>query len=183
MIGNVVARRYASALYAIGKEQGMEELKAYGKGLSDLSAVLEESPELVKVFRNPVFTAEEKKGVAVKLLEEAGAPPMVGNFVRLLADEDRLTILPDIEAHFRAMLDADEGLLRGRLVTAIELSEDKKAGLVTKLEAQTGQKLVLDYEVDPEIKGGLVLKVGDRVLDASLRAQLGMLHEIIKRGE
>jgi len=183
LIGNVVARRYASALYAIGKEQGMQELKAYGQGLSDLSAVLEASPELLKVFRNPIFTAEEKKSIAAKILDKAAAKPMLRNFVNLLADKDRLTILPDIEAHFRGMLDADEGLLRGRLVTAIELSADKRQALVGKMEKQTGKKLVLDYEVDPGIMGGLMLKVGDRVLDASLRAQLGMLHEIIKRGE
>lgn len=183
MIGNVVARRYASALYAVGKNKGMEELQAYGKALGDLGDILEQAPELVKIFRNPIVSVEEKKAVAAKLLDQVKPQPAVRNFVNLLADKERLSVLPEIEAYFRALLDADLGVLRGRLVTAVELSEAKRESIQKQLEGQAGRKLVLDYGVDPAILGGVVLEVGDRVLDASLRAQLGILKETIKRGE
>ena len=74
-------------------------------------------------------------------------------------------------------------MLRGKLVTAVKLSEAMQKSVVDKLAKDSGRKIVLDYEVDQDIIGGLMLKIGDRVLDASIRAQLQILKENIKRGE
>jgi F-type H+-transporting ATPase subunit delta len=74
-------------------------------------------------------------------------------------------------------------VLRGKLVTAVKLADNVQKNVVDKLEKQSGQKVVLDYEVDKDIIGGLMLKIGDKVLDASIRAQLQILKENIKRGE
>ena len=81
------------------------------------------------------------------------------------------------------MLDDASGIVSGKLVTAVALSDSRKVELKERLEKQTGKKLVLDYATNAEILGGLVLQIGDSVLDASLRAQLNILKETIKRGE
>lgn len=183
MIGNVVARRYARALFAIGKPKGVNELDKYGNDLTNLVDAVNATPGLLKLFRNPIFEVAEKKKVADALLVKLGAVAMVKNFVHLLADKGRLGELPEIHAVFMSMLDVEKGVVRGELVTAVQLPANKQKSVKAKLEKQAGKKLVLDFSVDSTILGGVVLKVGDRVLDASLRAQLGILKENIKRGE
>jgi F-type H+-transporting ATPase subunit delta len=183
LIGSIVARRYAKALYALGRKKGVDELEAYAKDLDALAAALAASPELVRVFRNPIFSVEEKKGVVAKLLDAISPTGTVRNFCFLLADKERLPVLGEIVAFFNALLDVDRGVLRGELVTAVELAEAKQQAVLQQLEGQAKQKLVLDFSVDENILGGVVLKIGDRTLDASLRAQLGILKENIKRGE
>jgi F-type H+-transporting ATPase subunit delta len=108
---------------------------------------------------------------------------MVVNFLSLLADKERLAIVLEVSAYYRTLLDEAEGVLRGQLVTAYTLSDQRQDQIKAKLEKQSGKKLVLSFGVDPAILGGVLLKVGDKVLDASLRAQLEILKEQIKRGE
>lgn len=183
MTGNVVARRYARALFAIGKEEGPKALDTYGKDLAQLAESLAKAPQLLRMFRNPIFSVEEKKGVLDKLVAKLEINNVVANFCRLLAEKERLGMLPDIEAVFSTLLDAEQGVVRGELVTAVKLAAAKQKDLKAKLEKQTGRKLVLDFSVDKSIIGGVMLKVGDNIMDASLRAQLEILKENIKRGE
>lgn len=183
MTGNIVARRYARALYAIGKEKGLGELETYGSDLKKLAEILVASPELVRVLRNPIFSVEEKKAVLGKVLATIAPSGMVANFCNLLADKERLGSLLDIEAFYSSLLDAEKGVVRGEMVTAIGLETVKQDAIKTALEKQSGKKLVLDFATDASILGGVVLKIGDKTLDASLRAQLDILKENIKRGE
>lgn len=183
MIGNIVARRYARALFAIGKEKGVKDLDSYGKDLNGLMDMVSQSPELIRIFRNPIFTIEEKKAVVAKLLEKGGTGQIVSNFCYLLADKERLAVLPDIVEYFNTLLDVEQGIVRGELVSAVKLKKAKQKTVLKELEEKSGQKLVLDFSTDAAILGGVVLKIGDRVLDASLRAQLGILKDNIKRGE
>ena len=108
---------------------------------------------------------------------------MERRFCELLADKGRLPLLSAIAADYGALLDKAKGICRGVLTTAIELEAKRKAEIKTQLESRTGRKLELVWAVDPAILGGLILKMGDIVLDASLRAQLDNLRESIKRGE
>ncbi len=183
MTGNIVARRYARALFAIGQEQNEAELKKYGNDLFQIAGMLEKAPELMKVFRNPVFTVAEKKGVVTKALARTKPCKVVKNFCLLLADKSRLDCLPEINAYFSILLDEVQGVVRGNLITAVDLADPMKQQIKEQLEKQSGQKIVLEYAVDPKILGGLKLKVGDKVLDASIRAQLDILKENIKRGK
>ena len=184
MTGNIVARRYAKALFTVALAQPEKGAKAqYGDDLARLAGLLENAPELTKIFRNPIFGVEEKRGVIVKILDKVAPSAMVRNFCLLLADKNRLAFLPEINASYGMLLDAAQGVLRGKLVTAVRLSDGVQKNVVDKLQKESGQKVVLDYEVDQDIIGGLMLKIGDKVLDASIRAQLQILKENIKRGE
>lgn len=183
MTGNIVARRYAKALFAFAEKQGAAQLEAYGRELAQVAGVLAEAPDATRFFKSPVFSAEEKKAVLGRLLEKVAVSPAMKNFCDLLADKGRLPHLPDIAFVYGKLLDEKQGVVRGRLVTAVPLAEGKQGEIKSRLQAQAGRRLELEYGVDPEILGGVVLRVGDKVLDASLRAQLEMLKVTIKRGE
>lgn len=183
MTDNIIARRYAKALFSLGVEKGGDELAAYGRDLAALAETLKASPEALKVFKNPIFDAQDKKAVAGKVMDKLSTTQVVRNFCMLLADKGRLGFLLPIQTVFAELLDAHQGVLRGSLVTAVEIADARKEAIKQQLESQAKAKLVLGYEVDPTILGGVVLKVGDKVMDASLRAQLSMLKEQIIRGE
>ncbi|MBQ8744178.1 MAG: F0F1 ATP synthase subunit delta, partial [Mailhella sp.] len=151
--------------------------------LSALGEAVEKTPKLAEAFRNPVLSAEEKKKVVLALLDVAGGGAVEQRFCALLADKDRLGLLPAIAADFGALLDDARGLSRGVVTTAVELDEEHQDTIKTKLESQTGRKLELEFVIDPAIIGGLVLRVDDIVYDTSLRTQLDNLRESIKRGE
>jgi len=183
LIATIVPRRYARALFAVGREKGDAELEAYGKDLAAIAEVLADAPELMRLFRNPIFSNADKKAVVDKILDKLSPNPTIRNFCYLLADKNRLACLPEISVYFGVLLDEAQGLIRGQFITAVELDDAKQDELKRKLEEQLKSKLVLDFAADPAILGGVVLKVGDKVLDASLRAQLSILKENIKRGE
>lgn len=183
MIGNVVSRRYASALFDLGREAGMGEMERYGKTLDALSEAVQGSSTLSSVLANPVLSATEKKNVILALLEKAGGGQVERRFCELLADKGRLPMLGAIASDYGDMLYQAKGISRGVLTTAVKLDAARKKEITQQLEKQTGRELELVFAVDQNILGGLTLKIGDMVLDASLRAQLDNLRESIKRGE
>jgi F-type H+-transporting ATPase subunit delta len=183
LTGNIVARRYAKALFSLAAKAGKKAPAEFGKDLEAFASVLETSPDLLKVFANPIITADVKKAVLKGVLDKLALKPTVVNFLSLLADKERLPFVLDVAATYRALLDEAQGVMRGQLVTAYALTEARQDQIKTKLEKQSGKKLVLSFAVDPAILGGVLLQVGDKVLDASLRAQLDILKEQIKRGE
>jgi len=183
LTGNIAARRYAQALFSLGRKTGLPELEGYAESLGALRSTLAESPDLVRVFKNPIFTHEEKKKVIEKLAAKFKLKGTIVNFFRLLADKDRLRELEDICDRFNRLLDAEKGVVRGTLLTAVPLNEEKRTAVVRQLEEKAERTLVLEFGVSPEILGGVVLKIGDQVMDASLRAQLSILKDTIKKGE
>ncbi len=183
MTDTVIARRYANALFALGKKSGMSDLEQHNTSLVKLSELLQASPELDKVFKSPVVAADEKKMVLKTLLSKVGADATMTNFCLLLADKNRLSNLRRIAGCYSNLLDAEKGVIRGHLLTAIDLDSKKQGDIKKQLEKMAGKSIELSFDVDASILGGVVLKVGDRVLDASLRAQLAILRETIKRGE
>ncbi|MFW6055124.1 MAG: ATP synthase F1 subunit delta [Thermodesulfobacteriota bacterium] len=178
----VIAKRYARALFALGQEQGDKELDRYGRELSQLASVIEASPHLLKIFKNPIIKTGDKKEILQKIMHKLELSRTIQSFCLFLADKERLGNFPDIQHTYSALLDVRSGILRGKLITAIELAKARQDKVKKQLEGQLSQKLVLEYESDEDILGGLVLKVGDRVYDASLRAQLDQLKEQIKKG-
>ncbi len=178
----VIAKRYARALFALGQEKGDQELHQYGDELARLTEVIEEAPQLLKIFKNPIIKTGDKKQVLARIMEKVGIGRTIQDFCLFLADKERLGHFPDIQRTFSELLDAKAGILRGKLITAIELAKARQDTVKDQLEEQLSQKLVLEYESDTAILGGLVLQVGDKVYDASLRAQLAQLKEQIKKG-
>ena len=184
MTSGTLARKYAKALFSLGKNSGAPQLEQYGASLAGLAKMVALSPALERMFKSPVISVAEKHALADQLLDKTGADVTVKNFCHLLADKGRLAALPAIAACYGELLDAEKGILRGTVITAVKLDAEKQKNLKSGLGKKTGsKKLELEFKVDESILGGLMLKMGDRVLDASLRAQLTILRDTIKRGE
>ena len=182
MTETVIAHRYASALFALGKKQGEAALSAHGACLAELAEMLAAEPKLRLVFKSPIISAEEKKSLVGKLLDALKADKTMRNFCFLLADKNRMGILSEIAEWYGMLLDEANGIMRGTVLTAIKLSPERQTEIRETLKQKTGKNLELSFSIDPEILGGMILAVGDRVMDASLRAQLGMLRENLRRG-
>lgn len=185
MKSDTIARRYAQALFTLGQEKGNTAPDLYGEALSSLADMVSASPQLLAAFKTPVITQNEKRAVVTSLLDKmgkSGADQTVRDFCLLLTEKDRLSLLGDIAVSFNKLLDASKGVVRGELTTAVPLSKVRQEESLATLEKQSKKKLVLRFEVDPNILGGIVLRIGDTVLDASLRAQLNSLRDTIKRG-
>jgi F-type H+-transporting ATPase subunit delta len=177
-----VERRYAKAFFSLGRKQGLPKLEKLGSDLAELEQAFKNSPALAELCKSPLFSREEKYSVLRKLLNEFEADVYTCNFLGLLAEKRRLENIFAVAVFFKELLDAEKGVLHGELVTAVEIAEAKRAEVLEQLEKQLGRSLDIVYSVDPGILGGIILRIGDQVLDASLRAQLFSLKDNIKRG-
>lgn len=182
MTDTVIARRYASALFSLSKKEGNESLANHGTCLQDLGTIVAEEPKFGLLLKSPVIEVREKKAVLSAILDKLGADRTMRNFCFLLADKDRLGSLREIADWYGILLDEANGILRGQVITAVKLDEAKRGEIRERLKEKLGHDIELKFRVDPEILGGMVLSVGDKVLDSSLRAQLKILRENLKRG-
>ncbi len=182
MTDTIVARRYAGAMFDLSRKEGVDALTAHGQCLADLRELIAAMPKLAATFKSPTVSVAEKKGVIGAVLEKLGADQIMRNFCFLLADKGRLGQLGDIAEWYNIKLDEANGVLRGRVTTAIKLSKAKQEEIKAQLQKKCAGTMEISFHVDPEILGGMVLSVGDRVMDSSLRAQLGILRETFKRG-
>ncbi len=179
---STVAARYAKAFFELVAEQGGQELHKANKTLQSLKASMLGVESLSLCLKDPILSSDEKKKVLTELLKSFEQAPFVPQFCYLLADKQRLELIPVIADQFSVLLDNKEGISRGIITTAVEVDENHKRDIVENLEKQTGRKLLLSYAVDPSLLGGMVLKINDLVLDSSLATQLNNLSQTIKLG-
>jgi F-type H+-transporting ATPase subunit delta len=181
LIDLTVARRYAKALLTLGKEDG--KYQEYGEGVRGFASLLEREPELKDAMLNPVHSREERRKLLLRVIELVQMPTMVGNLLKLLFDKHRLGALAGVSQAYQELVDDLEKVSRARVKAAISLEEDTQERLRQTLEKLTGTTVVMDVEEDPSIIGGIVARVGDLVLDGSVRTQLFSLRESLIKGE
>jgi F-type H+-transporting ATPase subunit delta len=181
LIDLTVSRRYAKALLMLGQEDG--KYKEYGEELSAFAQLLEREPELKDALLNPIHSMEERRKLLLRVTELLQLSPMVGNFLKLLFDKHRLAALSGITQVYQQFVDDIENVKRAHVKAAVALDEDMQERLRQGLEKMTKSKVVMDFEEDPAIIGGIVARVGDLVLDGSVRTQLASLRESLIKGE
>lgn len=181
MIDLTVARRYAKALLTLGKEDG--KYKEYGEELKGFSQLLEREPELKDALLNPAYGREDRKKLLLQMNKLLKVSPIVGNFLQLLFDKHRLGALPGISQVYQQLIDALENVSRAKVTAAIPLDGKFQESLRQTLEKLTGSQVVMEVEENPAIIGGIVARVGDLVLDGSVRTQLMSLRESLIKGE
>ena len=181
MIDMTVARRYAKALLTLGKEDG--NYKEYGEGLSGFAHLLEREPELKDALLNPIHSREDRSKLLMRMIELLQMPPMVSNLLQLLLDKHRLNVVDGVAQAYQQMVDEVQNVSRARVKTAISLDDATQDRLRKTLEKMTGSTVVMEVEEDPSIIGGIVAKVGDLVLDGSVRTQINSLRESLIKGE
>ena len=118
-----------------------------------------------------------------QLISELQADQLMANFLNLVVQKKRAEILPEIADEFQVLVDADQNISRGTVISATQLSGEMQAKVQSTLENITGKKVILTSEIDPAIIGGIVAKVGDLVMDGSIKTQLAGLNESIKGSE
>ncbi len=181
MTRKVIALKYARGLFAVGKEDG--QFKEYGQELDRLAAFLREAPDIMEALENPVFPPDLKLQIVEELIKALNIIDAVAKFLRLLVEKRRIHHIAQIAEAYQELLDEELGISRAKVVAAIELSPEDQQKLAEALEKVTGQKVIVEMEVDPSIIGGVVARIGDLVLDGSIRAQLEKFKESIRRGE
>lgn len=166
-----LARPYAEAIARMAKER--ESWSAWSDMLALLATVAGDE-RIRALAEHPDVTGEQLTGVLLAVCGDKLTAEGI-NLVRLLVENDRLAALPEIARLFEEMKAVEEGVLEARIVSAYELSPAQLAALVARLEARFGRKVNPTQEVDPDLIGGVVIHVGDEVLDASVRGKLAEL--------
>ena len=174
------ARRYAKALFSIAREMdGVAEIRSE---LTAMSEMLEESRELSDVLLTPLHPVEERKRVLAFLCRNAGFRDTVRNFMAFLVDQRRLVDFAGIRDEYERLADELSGVLTAEVVSASALDDGREERLRSALSAATGRDVQLEIQLDPELIGGVIAKVGDVVFDGTLRAQLDQLRASMTKG-
>ncbi|MFB3926444.1 MAG: ATP synthase F1 subunit delta [Syntrophales bacterium] len=181
MIKNSVAKPYAQALFDISREEN--KYREYYDELNRFSSLLKENPDLKEFFANPIFDRDEKKAVVTEVLKRTDVSATIANFLRLLVDKGRISILDDIEEHYRELIDQVLKKVRIDIKTAFPLTDGLYADLKKTLEEMTGKAVEMSIHEDPLLLGGIVVKIGDTLYDGSIRSQLNHIRELLREGK
>jgi F-type H+-transporting ATPase subunit delta len=175
MSNQASANRYAKALLDVAIKEA--DPVTVEHDLAAFAELFVTHEELRRSLTNPVVPVQAKRAVIDQLSARLTPAQPVGKLMRLLADRDRLELLPDLLHAYRARLMDHQNIVRAEVVTAIPLAQDRAAVLQRKLAAVTGRTVNLEARVDPSILGGLVARVGTVVYDGSIATQLAKMRE------
>jgi F-type H+-transporting ATPase subunit delta len=168
-----VAGRYASALFELARDQ--RAIDAVSADLERFDAMLRDSEDLRRLVKSPVFTAEAQERAVAALVDKAGIGGFAGNFIRLTAANRRLFALPDMIRAFRTLVAEHKGIVRAQVTVAEQPSDRIMNDIKSALREVTKAEVDLDLKVDPGLIGGLVVKIGSRMVDSSLRTKLNSI--------
>jgi len=165
------AIRYARALFDVALKEGshLEEVETQ---LAAFVALFTQHPTLAKVLLNPAVPVSRKRGAVAELVETIGVTPVLGKLLILLAERDRLIVLPDLLSSYRERLLDHRHVVRAELTTATPLSADRAQDIEKRLSQVTGKTVTVSSRVDPSIIGGVVARLGGTVYDGSVTHQL-----------
>ena len=173
-----VAGRYATALFELAEAQGA--LDAVAADLGKISAMLGASEDLKRLVRSPIFGADEQGRAFGAVLEKAGISGLVKNFAGLVIRNRRLFALPDMISAYGALLAQKRGEVTAQVTSAHPLGDAQVESLKAALKSATGRDVRIDTKVDAGLLGGLIVKVGSRMIDSSLRTKLNSLKIAMK---
>jgi len=169
-----IARRYADALVELAAEQDI--LEAVAGDLRSFGSVLTASEEMSSALINPGFSVDERQAVIRTLLEQSEAGTITRNFLFLLIDNDRMSAFSSILDAFQEQVDDRLGRVRATVSSATALDAATLAEIEKQVKHLTGKdNVILASEVDPSLIGGIVTRVGDLLLDGSIRTQLSTI--------
>jgi F-type H+-transporting ATPase subunit delta len=176
-----VARRYAKALLLIGKEDRQAE--TYRAELDGFARLIAKDTKLEQVITNPLYDAAGRKRVLQVIIAKMNLSKIMTSFLMLLFDKGRIGFIININEFYNKLADELKGVARASLVSAVELSTETVEKIRTTLSKRTGKDIILEAEQDPGLIGGIVTRIGDLVLDGSIKTQLLNMRESLKRGE
>jgi F-type H+-transporting ATPase subunit delta len=170
-----VAQVYARSLFEVAKEHDrLDELK---EQVDQFAAAVNDNRQMAVFFFSPYFSTEEKKTALKRAVKDAD--PIFMNFLEALIERHRMPAIFRIRAEFERMYDEENKLLPVQITSAVRLDEKTVKSIGDRISEQTGQKVELSSDVDPDLIGGIVLRVGNVILDASIRNRLNQLRKTV----
>ncbi|MCX6343938.1 MAG: ATP synthase F1 subunit delta [Armatimonadetes bacterium] len=176
MIGRRVVRRYASALFGAASKAGVVDLVESDLGL--ISYTVEASPRLMQAIASPLVPTKAKREV-LQTIFSGKIQEITLNYLFLLVDKRREEAVLKTEEEFVILANEARGIVNAEVITAIEMTKEQQAALAAKLSKLTGKSVNLQVTVDSWIKGGVIVRIGDTVIDGSIRGQLAALKETL----
>ncbi|ACI91735.1 ATP synthase F1, delta subunit [Afipia carboxidovorans OM5] len=173
-----VAGRYATALFELARDQ--KSIDAVRADVDKFAALLADNPDLVRLVRSPVFTAQEQGKALDAVLTKAGITGITANFLKVLTANRRLFAVNDVIRAFRALVAKFRGEATADVTVAEPLNDKNLDALKASLKSVTGKDVDLNVKVDPSIIGGLIVKLGSRMVDSSLRTKLNSIKHAMK---
>ena len=172
-----VAKRYGQALFDLASEKNM--LDQLERELTDVMQVIEESHELKKVVEHQLMSAELKQEIFRKVYSDRISPTAM-NFLLLIVHKRREMALKQIVSQFLNLANEARGIVKAQVKSAVELSSDQLEKLRESLVKTTGRNILLEVTIDEKLIGGLVVRIGDRIIDGSISTKLNMLEKHLK---
>lgn len=174
----LVGRRYAVALYEIAKAQN--KVADFAKDCDLIASTLKASKELLNAVKSPVIN-QEKKATLLKAVFSGKVSKQLEDALALLVQKGRAPVIPDVMKEFQAILYEQSGIVIALVESAIPLGESEKQTIAQKLEAISGKKIRIENKVNPELIGGFTARIGDTVIDGSVKHKLERLKEELRQ--
>jgi F-type H+-transporting ATPase subunit delta len=169
-----VAKRYAKALFGLAKDQG--KLDKVETDFNELDKLIDKSSEFGAFLLNPLISGSDKS-MMLKDLFKGKVDDLTFNFIQLINEKKRSSLLPDVILQFKSMMLEYNNQVEGELISAVELSKNQVNQIQQNIETATGKSVILKQRIETDVIGGFVLKIQDRVFDNSIRCQLNKLRE------
>lgn len=179
MKAGAAAQRYAKAVFSIGVDSG--DYERLGQEIEVVAAAVDQDEALRDILVSPQHDLTLRRLMVTALADKKGLNPTTKNFLLLLVEKGRASLLPEISRSYQKLSDERAGRMKATVITASKISESVLGELKSSLEKSTGKKVFLTPGVDPALVGGTVVKVGDIIYDGSIRTQLQLLKDSIRK--
>lgn len=174
MRAEIIARNYAETLLTLAERQGPDGLESFGQAAETLAALVQGDPRMRQFLETPRVTPDQKKAALQQALG-GRAPEMFVRFVMVLTDKRRQALLPEIAAAYRDLVDERMGRVRVQVTISHAPDAALQAEIGNALADRLGKTVIPTFAVDPELLGGMVVRVGDQILDGSVRTRAAQL--------
>ena len=181
MTNRTAATRYARALFDVASNEGAD-LTTIGEQLAGFAALFKQHPTLEKVLLNPAVPAPRKRAAVIDLTARMAVSPVLAKLLALLAERDRLVLLPELADTYRARLFEHQKMVQAEITTAAPISPERAKAIEQSLARVTGSTVSVTTRVAPELIGGLIARVGSTVYDASVTRQLDKMRRRLVEG-
>ena len=171
---SLVARSYADTLLALAQRQGGDAMEVYGRSIEEVAEVLRQEPRVRAFLESPGIDRDAKKQ-ALRASFKGRVPEMFLRFLLVVVDKGRERLFPEIALAYRDKVDELLGRVRAEVTTAMDADPVLRVDIQRSLEARLGRAVIPTFRVDPELLGGLVVRVEDQIIDASLRRRFSDL--------
>ncbi len=176
-----IARRYAKALLLIAKDDGNAD--QYRQELDTLDTLMSENGQFTSAVNNPLYEPSGRKAILNEVINRLKLSEPVKAFLKLLFDKGRFGFFQEINANYQKLVDDLKGVARASVTSATQLAPETLDRIQQTLARKTGKQIILEVNEDPGLIGGVVTRIGDLVLDGSIKTQLLNMRESLKRGE